>query len=134
MRDRIYITKIDAGRIGRLVAALRAGNALPIENLERLEQELDRAEVVDEEAIPPSVVTLNAEVHLEDLDSGERMHYRLVLPNQSRSEIDISILAPVGTAILGYRTGEVVEWPVPKGMRRLKIHDVLHPQTSLATR
>ncbi len=126
MRDYIYITDADSERLRRLIAGLRDSNGAKHEHLEVLEQELDRAEVVAPDAIPPDVVTMNSEVRLEDLDSGEVQRYRLVFPNQFRSDNSVSVLAPIGTAMLGYRVGDVIEWRVPKGMRRLKVLEVVY--------
>ncbi len=127
MRDRIYITDEDAIRLRRLIAGRRGADTVDQEYLEILEQELDRAEIVEHENIPRDVVTMNSEVRLRDLDSGETRVYRLIFPGQSRTHDSVSILAPIGTAMLGYRAGDVVEWPVPKGIRRLEILEVTAP-------
>ena len=126
MRDRIYITNDDSERLQRLIAGRRGANSIDREYLDILEQELDRAEVVDPEAIPRDVVTMNSEVRLKDLDSGETRVYRLIFPTQIRTENSISVLAPIGTAMLGYRVGDVIEWRVPKGIRRLKVVEVIY--------
>jgi regulator of nucleoside diphosphate kinase len=75
---------------------------------------------------------MNSRVRLRDLDSGEQMEVSLVYPSASDAAAKkISILAPIGTAILGYRKGDVVEWEVPAGMRRLEVEDVLYqPEAS----
>ena len=101
--------------------SLQAGEGRDI-----LEQELDRAEVVEPEAIPRDVVTMNSEVRLKDLDSGESRVYRLIFPTQTRTENSVSVLAPIGTAMLGYRVGDVIEWRVPKGIRRLEVLEVIY--------
>jgi regulator of nucleoside diphosphate kinase len=75
--------------------------------------------------VPPDVITMNSEVRLMDVDSGEVKVYKLVFPTQTRTENSLSVLAPIGTAILGYRVGDVIEWRVPKGVRRLKVLEVL---------
>lgn len=126
MKDRIYITEGDFEKLHRLVEGRRSRISTDRENLDRLEQELDRAEIVDAASIPRDVVTMNSEVRLRDLDSGEVKVYRLVYPTQFRTENSISVLAPVGTAMLGYRVGDVIEWPVPKGVRRLQVMEVLY--------
>lgn len=126
MKDHIYVTSEDFDRLCRLVKGRRSGRSADRPYLDMLEQELDRAEVVDEHSIPHGVVTMNSEVRLKDLDTGEEKLYRLVFPNLARSANAISILAPIGTAILGYGLGDVIEWPVPKGVRRLEILDVVH--------
>lgn len=126
MRDRIFITEADFDKLRRLIAGRRGGTPSEREYLDKLEEELDRAEVVRPEAIPRQVITMNSEVQLKDLDSGEVLVYRLVFPTQPRPENSISVLAPIGTAMLGYRTGDVIEWPVPKGIRRLKVLKVVY--------
>jgi regulator of nucleoside diphosphate kinase len=126
MRDQIFITRDDFERLERLVTARRAAaTAGELEYLDRLEQELDRAEILEGRPVPQGVVTMNARVRLRDLDTGDVGMYRLVYPSQARERNDVSILAPIGTAILGYRVGDRVEWPVPKGLRRLEIVQVL---------
>jgi regulator of nucleoside diphosphate kinase len=126
MRDRIYITDDDCQRLRRLITGRRGANSLDHEYLDTLEQELDRAEVVGPEDLPRDVVTMNSEARLQDLDSGLIQRYKLVFPTQFRSDNSVSVLAPIGTAMLGYRVGDVIEWRVPKGMRRLKILEVLY--------
>lgn len=130
MRDRIYITDADFERLRRLIAGRRGAKSMDNEYLDILEQELDRAEVVEPDAIPRDVVTMNSEVRLQDMDSGEIRVYRLIFPAQTRTENSISVLAPIGTAMLGYRVGSVVEWKVPKGVRRFKIVDVVYQPES----
>jgi len=126
MRDRIYITNEDSERLQRLIADRRRGNSPDQEYLDMLEQELDRAEEVEPEAIPRDVVTMNSAVRLKDLDSGETRVYRLIFPTQTRTSDAVSVLAPIGTAMLGYRVGDVIEWRVPKGIRRLKVLEVIY--------
>jgi regulator of nucleoside diphosphate kinase len=126
MRDRIYITDSDFERLRRLIAGRRSSNSVDQEYLDILEHELDRAEIVQPDAIPHDVVTMNSEVRLRDLESGAVQVYHLVLPSQKRTGNSISVLAPIGTAMLGYRAGDVIEWQVPKGIRRLKILDVIY--------
>ena len=126
MRDRIYITDADFERLRRLISGRRGAKAIDHEYLDMLEQELDRAEIVEPDAVPRDIVTRNSEVRVKDLDSGEVRVYRLVFPSQSRTDNSISVLAPIGTAMLGYRVGDVIEWRVPKGIRRLKVLDVIY--------
>jgi regulator of nucleoside diphosphate kinase len=104
-------------------------------NVAALEEELDRAEVVAPERVPADVVTMNSEVRLKDLDTGKVMVYRVVYPNTrpTDSADPVSVLAPLGTALLGYRAGDVIEWPVPRGTRRLKVLDVVFQPESAGT-
>ena len=87
-----------------------------------LQRELERAEVVAPDKVPPDVITMNSRAQLLDLDTKERMEFTLVFPAQANiEEGKISILAPLGTAMLGYRVGDEFEWAVPYGYRRLKV-------------
>jgi regulator of nucleoside diphosphate kinase len=75
---------------------------------------------------------MNSRVRLRDLDSGEQMEVSLVYPAAADVKSNkVSVLAPIGTAILGYRTGDTIDWEVPAGLRRLKVEDVLYqPEAS----
>jgi regulator of nucleoside diphosphate kinase len=123
----IYITEPDYERLRGLIEITRERNGVDQEYLNNLEVELDRAEIVDPKHISPDVITMRSRVRLKDLVSGEANTYSLVFPTEANfSEGKISILAPIGTAILGYKQGATIEWPVPSGLRRLKVDDILY--------
>jgi regulator of nucleoside diphosphate kinase len=123
----IYITEPDYQRLSGLIEITRERNGVDREYLNKLEAELDRAEIVDPKHIPADVITMRSKVRLKDLVSGEANIYSLVFPTEADfSEGKISILAPIGTASLGYKLGDVIEWPVPSGLRRLKVDQVLY--------
>jgi regulator of nucleoside diphosphate kinase len=106
---------------------LRARHSAPHdqEHLHELRAELDRALVMDASEVSPTVVTLHATVRVRDLTSGERQQLTLVSPREADvSAGRISVLAPLGTALIGYREGDVVERLMPGGPRRLLIEDV----------
>lgn len=91
-------------------------------HLRALEAELDRATLLSAGEAPGEIITMHAEAYLTDLDTGEEFCYTLVFPEEADVRRQrISVLAPIGTAMLGYRVGDVFEWPVPDGLRRLKI-------------
>ena len=98
----------------------------------RLEEELEFAEIVPPKEIRPDVITMRSKVRLKDLDTGDEVEYSLVFPTEAdSSEGKISILAPLGTAILGYKRGDTVEFQAPARLRRLKVLDVLYqPESS----
>ena len=127
----IYITELDYNRLSGLIDRARERNGDDREYLNKLETELDRAEIIDPQAIPADVVTMRSKVRLKDLVSGETNTYSLVFPTEANfAEGKISVLAPIGTAILGYRGGDTIEWPVPSGLRKLKIEEVLYQPES----
>ena len=123
----IYITEQDRHRLQDLIEVGRAkpnGHATYIDALDR---EVSRSCVVDRNSVPGDVVTMNSRVRLRDMDSGEIEVYTLVYPSMADpGENRISVLAPVGTAIVGSRAGDVIEWPVPAGSRRLLVEDVVY--------
>jgi regulator of nucleoside diphosphate kinase len=87
-----------------------------------LENELKRAQIVPSEKVPPDVITMNTRAEFLDLESGERVEFTLVLPADANiNDGKISVLAPLGTAMLGYRVGDTFAWPIPYGIRRLKV-------------
>ena len=101
--------------------------------LRLLENELERARIVAPEEVPPDVITMNTRAELLDLESGERMEFTLVLPADANiNEGKISVLAPLGTAMLGHRVGDEFVWHVPHGLRRLKVIKLhFQPEASL---
>jgi regulator of nucleoside diphosphate kinase len=123
----IYITEYDVERLRRLITEAKRLVLRGNEYLESLEAELDRGHLVAPTEVPPDVITMNSKVCLVDLDTNEEIVYTLVFPQDA--DIDqskISVLAPVGTAMLGYRVGDVFTWPVPDGIRRLKVKQILY--------
>ena len=121
----------------RLEALLREAVDQPTQqvvHLAPLAGELRRARVVPRAELPPDVVTMGSTVLLRDLETGENETYTLVYPDEADVEEDkLSVLAPIGTALLGYRTGDEVEWPVPAGVRRFRVEEVLfQPQSGWA--
>jgi len=127
----IYITELDYNRLNGLIDRTRERNGADREYLNKLEAELDRAEIVDPNDIPADVITMRSKVRLKDLVSGESNTYSLVFPTEADfAEGKISVLAPIGTAILGYKRGDTIEWPVPSGLRRLRVEEVLYQPES----
>jgi len=123
----IYITEYDMTRLEELLAAAERFEDRDKKHLRELGEELLRGEVVAPVDIPKDVITMNSKVRLKDLDSREQIIYSLVFPNEADiSQNRISILAPIGTALIGYRVGDTIEWEVPAGLRRLKVEEILY--------
>jgi regulator of nucleoside diphosphate kinase len=90
-----------------------------------LEAELHRAVVVPRGDVPPDVITMNSEVVYEDVATGGRRTVRLVYPRDADASAGrISVLAPIGVALLGLRVGQEIDWPVPAGSRRIRVAEV----------
>ena len=128
----IYISKTDRERLGNLIELVRQeGERSDLSYVNRLEDELEFAEVVPAEAIPPDVVTMRSRVRLKDLDTKEESVYSIVFPSEaSFDEGKISVLAPLATALLGCRRGATVEFEAPGRARRLQILEILYQPES----
>lgn len=127
MKHRIFITQEDMQRLTDLLASAERMSSRELEHLWLLRQELEDAEIVTSDEIPADVVTMNSRVRIKDMDSGREAVYVLVFPRDADvAQGRISILAPIGTAIIGYRAGDVIVWAVPAGKKRLKVQEVLY--------
>jgi regulator of nucleoside diphosphate kinase len=124
----IYTTEIDHQRLGYLIEQVRnQGERSQMSYIDTLEEKLEFAELVAPESVPPDVVTMRSKVKLKDLDTDEESVYTIVFPAEADpDEGKISILAPLATALLGYRCGDTVEFQAPTRLRRLKIQEILY--------
>ena len=130
--ERITITKSDLDRL-RAVLSSRSKSERDHEHLVALRDELEQAQVVRDDEMPSDAVTLQSQVRVRDRETGMVSNYTVVLPAQADvSSGQVSVLAPLGTALLGYREGDEVEWQMPGGVRRLWIERVRQPQPSSA--
>jgi len=120
----IYITDNDMKRLKELI--IEADNK-DKKYLRELEDELDKGEVVNSRDIPDNIITMNSKVRLRDINTQKEMIYWLVFPDDSNADQGkISILAPIGTALLGYKVGDIIEWKVPVGLTKLKVEEILY--------
>jgi len=124
MRDHpIVISEPDARVLRGLLS--RVGQGRDQEHLEELSEELERAQVLEPEQVEADVVTMHKLVRIVDLSNGTTQELTLVGPAEANvSARRISVLAPLGTALLGYREGDEVEWRMPGGVRHLRIESV----------
>ncbi|PAY16118.1 transcription elongation factor GreAB [Rhodopirellula sp. SM50] len=123
----IIITAEDQRRLLQLLNREFKETAGCRKHLEDLLQEVHRACVVDAAKVPGDVVTMDSVVELVNLDTDEREIFTLVYPeSENVRENMLSILAPIGTAILGCRVDDTVSWPVPVGMCRMKIVSIVY--------
>ena len=117
----ILISEDDHERLQHMIDSRRRSRR-DTDHLAALEEELGRATIVRGKELPRDVVTMNSRVRVKDLGNGNEFVYQIVFPRDADvAENRISILAPIGTGLLGYRAGATLEWPVPAGTRRLRI-------------
>lgn len=99
--------------------------AIPSNDLDDLRFELGRARTVPQRQIATDIVTMGSSFTVLDLDSEETDQFTLVFPGQADiANGRLSVLAPIGTAVLGYRLGDIIRWRVPAGVRKLRIVEV----------
>ena len=130
---KIIVTIKDLERLKKLVSQEREfGKSRNSVELLALEKELTRAVVVDEKDIPNHVITMNSKFTTLNLESFERINYTLVYPEDADVfEDKISIMAPIGTAVLGYGEGDILDWVVPSGVVQYQIEKIIYqPEAS----
>jgi regulator of nucleoside diphosphate kinase len=125
-KSSVVITESDFDRLKHLVESPRYRRAGPIP-LAPLRRELLDGEVVAPTRVPKDVVTMRSRVSVRDVRAKEPETYTLVYPDEANfDEGKVSVLAPMGTALIGAREGSVVSFDAPGGRRRLKIVKVLY--------
>jgi len=123
----IIVTDVDMDRLSRLVRTLRHCSFRDQLQLGLLDQALESAEVTSSSCIPANVIRMNSRIRVLDLDTGKKELYTLVFPEHADMFTKkISVLAPMGIALLGRRKRDTIEVTVPGGIRRLRIDPVLH--------
>lgn len=119
---KIYITQFDHTRLLSLLE-----KKTPKDEYDKaLLAELDRAEIVEPKDVPEDVITMNSQVRFVD-ENGEDREYWLVFPEEADPfDKKISILSPVGCALIGQRTGDNVALPTPGGAKKLTVAEIVH--------
>lgn len=126
MSDRnIYVTSDDRKRLQALLS--RPTDAMDRDDVSDLVAEVQRAIVVPASEVPPDVITMNSRARLLDLDQRTTLELTVVYPEDADFAAGrISVVAPIGAAMLGYRVGDEIEWVVPSGPRRLRVEAILY--------
>lgn len=121
-RNAIHISSRDKELLEDLLAEVEASKSPGRGDLKALRAELQRAIVVEPQDVPGDVITMNSRAEILDLETGETVIFTLVFPSQANvDEEKISVLAPIGAGMLGYRLNDDFEWNVPGGLRRMKV-------------
>ena len=121
-KQAVVMSAADHEELRCVVAAAGRLSKCGLEEIGALERELTRAEIVPPGAVPSDVITMNSRPELLDLETAERMEVTLVYPADANiEEGKISVLSPLGAAMIGYRVGDEFKWAVPYSERRLRI-------------
>jgi regulator of nucleoside diphosphate kinase len=124
---RIIVAQADMERLSHLISDLERGPFRDRQQLDSLDQVLQTADVVLSGEFPADVIRMGSKFILLDLNTRKRNRYELVWPESADiSNGRISVLAPLGTAVLGHATGDVIEPRAPGGWRRLRVERTLY--------
>lgn len=133
MAKQIMVTAQDRQRLADCLSVLQEfPDKLELPHIQYLEKEVQRAKVVlDPLALPADVITMRSRVKLVNLDTGAELDCVLVYPaERAPEEGRISVLAPLGAAMLGYRVGDVFEAELPKGPCKFRVETVVYQPES----
>ncbi|HNZ37480.1 MAG TPA: nucleoside diphosphate kinase regulator [Candidatus Marinimicrobia bacterium] len=128
----IYITSQDLKRLKKELSMAGVSYSHGRDDLQLLAKELDRAKIIEASEIPDKIVTMNTRLIFRDLDDDSTMEVTIVFPIDANiNKGKISVFSPIGTALLGYSEGDIIEWKVPAGITRIRIEKVLYqPEAS----
>jgi len=119
----LIISSRDFNTIKTLIEHLNVRHQL--KEAKQLDNELKKMKVLASELIPKYLVGINSEVSIHEVTSGKKMNFKITLPSFANlKEKKVSIFAPISIALLGFRKGDLIEWNMPGGLKKLKITNV----------
>lgn len=130
--ENIIVNKLDHQRLWECIQQEKSKPRRQEDSLRKLSEELSRALLYPPTEIPPDIVTMNSEVTITNLSTNQRQTIKLVYPSEANIAVKrISIFAPIATALLGYRVGDIIEWAVPQGTTSIRIDAIVYqPEAS----
>lgn len=91
-------------------------------NKNKLHNELKSAKIVKKDSIPNDAIVTDSLVTIQDIETAQEFTFHLVVPEEANMKVNkLSILAPIGIALLGYTSGAIVDWEMPNGVKKFKI-------------
>ena len=127
IKEELVLTKNDYQIIMANIKNHHGRNSFNRQNAEELKGELKKAKLVLMDEVPGDVVRLNSRVTISDEKEKKLMEFTIVTPAMADIKLrKISVLSPIGTALIGYRKGDRVRWAVPAGIKIFTILDVNH--------
>jgi regulator of nucleoside diphosphate kinase len=123
----VILTKTDYEILNSYVKNLHGMQVNEKENFSKLSGELKKAEIVDDGSLPANIVRLGSTVVVKDMTTKRDLTVTIVLPQQADiKQKKVSVLAPIGTALIGFKKGQAVSWNVPSGKKDFKIMNVIN--------
>ncbi len=125
--SKLIVNKLDFNRIKACISDAKQLKSISHSDAEKLLSELNTAQIVEPEAIPSNVVTMNSIVKLSFLNNNKQIQFQIVYPNQANvKENKISIFSPIATALIGYKVKDEIEWIVPAGLTKIRIDEIIY--------
>ena len=119
------LKKLDYLRIQKHIREARMKKTIEAVEAEKLVNELESATLLDPQEIPADVVTMNSVVKISFADEGRQQEFRTVYPDEADFRAKkVSIFSPVATALIGFRVGDLIEWMVPGGLKKIRIDGI----------
>lgn len=125
-RGKIIITQIDLNHLHDVIYQAEHSGYRNNYHINQLKKELERVAIIAPQNNPDGVITMNSTVLLNDLENGECLQLTLRYPEDVQSKNEVSVLAPIGCAMLGNCVGDEFEWDVPDGKVRFRVERVLY--------
>lgn len=123
----LIINRLDYARIKKCISDAKQFKSISSAEAEKLMKELNSGKIVEPEAIPSNVVTMNSIVKLSFLNNNKQVQFEIVYPDQANlKENKISIFSPIATALIGYKVDDEIEWIVPGGFSKIKIEEIIY--------
>jgi len=129
---KIILNRLDYARIKKSINVAREYKSIAEKEAEELLNELESAKIVDPEDVPSNVVPMNSIVKISFLNNDKQVQFQIVYPDEANLKTNkISIFSPIATALIGYQTGDEIEWIVPAGLTRIRIDEIIYqPEAS----
>ena len=121
------MNKLDYVRIQKAINDAKQAYSLKASEAGNLLKELKSAKIVEPTEIPANIVTMNSIVKISFLNTNKTVQFQIAYPQEANlKEHKISILSPIATALIGYKTGDEIEWIVPAGLTKIKIEEIIY--------
>jgi len=130
--SKLIINRLDYARIKKCISDAKQFKSISNSEAEKLLNELNTAKIVEPEAVPSNVVTMNSIVKVSFLNNNKQVQFQIVYPDQANvRENKISIFSPIATALIGYKVKDEIEWIVPAGLTKIRIDEIIYqPEAS----
>lgn len=124
---KLIVNRLDYARIKKCINDAKQFKSISKAEADNLLRELESADIVEPQAIPSDVVTMNSIVKISFLNNKKQVQFQMVYPEQANfKENKISIFSPIATALIGYKVDDEIEWIVPSGLTKIRIDEIIY--------